>query len=70
MDGPSGLNAVWSSGPNSAFAVGTNKIVHFDGSTWQPMNLPISVKFYGVWGSSDEDVFAVGEGGVILHFGP
>ena len=70
MDGPSGLNAVWSSGPNSAFAVGTNKIVHFDGSTWQPMNLPISVKFYGVWGTSDQNVFAVGEGGTILRFGP
>ena len=41
-----------------------------DGSlcVWNPMSSGTSVTLFSVWGSSDTDVFAVGEGGCILHY--
>jgi hypothetical protein len=48
-------------------------IFHYNGSSWSLMSLPATtgpVGLYGVWGSSATDVFAVGDGGTILHYGP
>ena len=35
---------------------------------WAPMSSPVNTPLEDVWGASVSDVFAVGEGGVILHF--
>jgi uncharacterized repeat protein (TIGR01451 family) len=43
-------------------------IVHYDGTTWSAMTSPPSDHLYGVWGSSSNDVFAVGRYGLILHY--
>ena len=33
-----------------------------------PPNLISSFRLYGIWGVSTDDVFAVGEGGTVLHY--
>ncbi len=43
-------------------------IVPYDGSNWSSMSSGVSVELYEVWGSSSNDVFAVGQGVAILHY--
>jgi photosystem II stability/assembly factor-like uncharacterized protein len=38
------------------------------GESWRPENSRGTQTLYGVWGSSPSDIFAVGEGGTILHY--
>ena len=35
---------------------------------WTPMESGTTLELRGVWGSSATDVFAVGVGGIILHY--
>jgi hypothetical protein len=42
-------------------------ITNFDGSRWTSPNLVTSYQLRDLWGTSAEDLFAVGERGVILH---
>ena len=42
-------------------------VVSADGWGWQNPH-PQANELYGVWGSSASDVFAVGDGGTILHY--
>jgi hypothetical protein len=79
-----GLNGVWGSSSTDVFAVGgwwadkgqilvATVILHYDGSSWSAMKVPIMsrpVGLFGVWGASGADVFAVGNSGTILHYGP
>jgi len=63
------LNAVWGSGPNDVFAVGSyGTILHYDGSEWQVMDSGTTRNLNGVWGSNGDNVFAVGSGGTILRY--
>ncbi|MCK5618476.1 MAG: hypothetical protein KAJ17_03710, partial [Candidatus Krumholzibacteria bacterium] len=39
-----------------------------DKSGWQPMNSGATEHLRGIWGSSANDVFAVGDAGTILHY--
>ena len=60
---------VWASGPDDAFAVGSEgTIVHYDGTAWTPMTSGVDDHLFGVWGSGPSDVFAVGDQGIILHY--
>ncbi|MFO0611132.1 MAG: hypothetical protein U0414_00995 [Polyangiaceae bacterium] len=45
-------------------------VLHFDGATWVRETLPdppLHRALFKVWGRSDDDLFVVGEGGVIWH---
>lgn len=45
-------------------------VLHFDGSSWQSVALPGEAKnraLFKVWGTSSNDLFVVGEAGVIWH---
>jgi hypothetical protein len=79
---PSGTDAtlfgVWAAAPNDAWAVGgtpdqpsgTNDVLlHWDGAAWSREVLPEPQKtaFFKVWGSSANDLYVVGEAGVIWH---
>jgi hypothetical protein len=68
----SNLNAVWSAGPgNPVFAVGDGgTIVAYAGAStgWQPQTSGTTNALKAVWGTSSSDVFAVGAGGIVLHF--
>ena len=59
------LNRVWGSAPN-LWAVGTS-IVHYDGMNWTASPNPTSGVLLGVWGSGPNDIWAVGQGGSIVH---
>jgi uncharacterized protein YjdB len=57
-----GLNAVWASGPNEAWAVGNGStVLRFNGTSWQGVFLGVSVHLTGIWGTGPSNVYAVGE---------
>ena len=78
------LQAIWGAEPNEVFAVGgegeerpypecpfdcTREVIYrFDGTQWQPMLWGTARPLNGVWGSTAEDVYAVGSEGTILHY--
>jgi hypothetical protein len=43
-------------------------MLHYDGGSWSAMASGTTNTFYGVWGSSGSDVYAVGYLGVIRHY--
>ena len=61
---------VWGSAPDNVFVVGVDGIHRYDGSTWsqEPTGMPTEPTLYAIWGSSINDIFAVGEAGVILRY--
>ena len=79
---PSGTTAtlygVWAAAPNDAWAVGgtpdqqdkpNDLLLHWDGAQWSPVALPVvkKVALFKVWGTTADDVYVVGEAGVIWH---
>ncbi len=57
----SNLYDIWGSNGKDIFAVGTNNtILHYDGSSWSTMLLYENVTHMGIWGSSENNVYAVG----------
>jgi hypothetical protein len=60
------LTGIWGDAANDVFTVGAGTILHYDGTTWTPMNPGTILRLEGVWGSAANDVFAVG--GVVLHY--
>jgi len=73
------LYGVWGTAPDDVWAVGgmpvgvagdKDVILHYDGSTWEPMPLTDGpgVALFKVWGSGRDDVYIVGQRGTILHW--
>ena len=70
------LQAVWGTSGSNVFAVGgpsatdlpgtTPVILHYDGISWNSQ--VAGQKLHGIKGSADDDIYAVGENGLILHF--
>ncbi len=72
------LFGVWAAAPDDAWAVGgtpdtpsasNDVVLHWDGVSWKPEAVPEPKKlaFFKVWGSSKDDLYVVGDGGVIWH---
>ncbi len=70
------LQGVWGSSASNVFAVGGAKenqtgsaiVQKFDGSTWSNILTYTSIpRFHDAWGTSDTNVYVVGEAGTILH---
>lgn len=52
------LTAVWGSGKNDVWAVGSNgTVVHWDGAAWTSIPLQVTNTFNTVWGSGPNDVW-------------
>ncbi|MDY6834696.1 MAG: hypothetical protein SVY53_07875 [Chloroflexota bacterium] len=68
------LEDVWGTSGTDVFALGhdwrlgTNVILHYDGSAWTPMQMDITEQLRGIWGSSPNNVFAAGLRSTILHY--
>lgn len=55
-----GLNAIWGSGPNDVWTVGTRgTILHGDGTTFAPIPSGTAEVFFAVWGTGKGDVWAI-----------
>jgi hypothetical protein len=72
------LFGVWAAAPNDAWAVGgvpdqpdqpNDVVLHWDGTSWKPETLPEQKKvaLFKVWGPSKDDVYIVGEAGLVWH---
>lgn len=61
------LTDIWGTPEGNLFAVGS-EVLRSGGSGWTRMSTPPVDMLLGVWGSSSRDVFAVGVGGVIIHY--
>jgi hypothetical protein len=64
--GTGSFTALWGGG-GQVFAAGTS-IVHANGGAFATTMTPLATTVRGLWGSAGDDVFAVGDGGVILHW--
>lgn len=75
------LHGIWGRSGSSVFAVGGAQrldgygdwvpfaaILHYDGATWTAMESSTTNTLRDVWGSSENNVFAVGDAGTILHY--
>ncbi len=63
-------NDLWGDDTGHLFAVCSNTILHFDGTSWSNETLPTPPDQWlrAIWGVSLSDIFVVGSEGVILHF--
>ncbi len=66
------LQGVWGSSEDDIFVVGYDGadgvIFHSDGIEWSRMTAPATGALYDVWGTSANNVFAVGTAGTILNY--
>ncbi|HEV8324016.1 MAG TPA: hypothetical protein VG389_20535 [Myxococcota bacterium] len=66
--------SVWGPGPDDIFFVGGNGVaarallLHYDGASWVRTTGVSDQVLWWVWGTSGQDVWAVGENGQALHF--
>lgn len=44
-------------------------IIHFDGNTWNPMQIPTAHQLSGIWGRSADDVYIAGDEGIFHYDG-
>ena len=65
-------SCVWAASSSNAFAAGgggyDGRFYHYDGSTWSSMTTGTTSYLSDIWGSSDTDIFAVGEAGTVCHY--
>jgi hypothetical protein len=63
---------IWGTSSHDIYAVASGTaIYHYDGSGWIGNVLPrVRSALYAVSGSAADNVFAVGERGAIVHYGP
>jgi hypothetical protein len=61
-----GCKRIWSSGPQNVYItesylnILTPHCLHYDGSAWSWLSLPLEFKPYAVWGSGADDFFMAG----------
>ncbi|MCP4348989.1 MAG: BACON domain-containing protein [Desulfobacterales bacterium] len=60
---------IWGASESNIFTVSAGSIYHYDGSNWSTMG-SFNAHEGGIWGSSGNNVFAVGRDGTILHYAP
>lgn len=61
---------VWAVGGMPGMETPDDVVLHFDGSAWTPVILPgtpLGRAHFKVWGQSSDDLFVVGEAGLIWH---
>jgi photosystem II stability/assembly factor-like uncharacterized protein len=72
------LFGVWGASPDDVWAVGgspgsfgaNDVLLHYDGATWTLVPPPeaLGAAYFKVWGTAKNDVFVVGQAGLILHY--
>lgn len=68
IDARNALTAIWGSGEDDVWAVGSSgTIVHWNGSDWQTIPSGTKQTLRGVWGSGPTDVWIVSTPALVLH---
>jgi hypothetical protein len=62
-----GLLDVWGFSTSDIHAVGHGATAHFDGAAWTTTPAPVTSALRAVWGAAPDDLWAVGDDGVVLH---
>jgi len=75
------LWGVWGAAPDDVWAVGGTArrpggvptVIHFDGERWSRVETPTPMRenvfaYFKVWGSGPDDVYVVGDAGIVLHW--
>lgn len=61
-------HGIWTSPAGRMYVVGEGtRIRHFDGTGWSDMGPDFAPVLRSIWGTSDDNVYAVGDNGLILH---
>lgn len=84
VESPTGqdLWGVWGAAPDDVYAVGgtarmasiaTPTILHYDGAAWSVVDHGALMRddvdaFFKVWGSGPDDVYVVGDKGIVMHW--
>jgi hypothetical protein len=79
MPGAPSRHGIWGSAANDIFVLGftgsvvkggssANRILRFDGTRCEKIDVGVSSRLRDLWGTSPYDLFAVGDGGIIVHF--
>ena len=42
-------------------------VLHFDGSNWLPLAVPVTSAFRAIFGTAAQNVYVVGDNGVVLQ---
>ena len=66
-DGGEAFDDVWGADPQSVWAVGLGRVLHFDGSEWSDRTHPDMIHTRGVWGADAQNVWFADQSGV-FHF--
>ncbi len=62
------FTAIWGSGPNDVWAVGSGgSILHYDGKTWVKTPSGVVNTLYAIWGSGPNDIWVVSDTTTVLH---
>ena len=68
IDARHALIAIWGSGKDDVWAVGSSgTIVHWDGSAWKTIPSGTKQTLRGIWGSGPNDVWIVSSPALVLH---
>lgn len=65
------IHAVWAASAHDVFAVSDGAVLHYDGNYWRAMDAGecgCASSLFALWGSSGNDVYAVGSTGTVLHW--
>jgi hypothetical protein len=65
---PDSRRGISGTSTNDVWAVGLFYILHWNGSAWTRLTAEESTILNAVWAGSSTDVWAVGEGGTVLHW--
>jgi hypothetical protein len=63
------FSGIWMNSPADGWAITGNSVAHWNGSAWSIAATPTpSTYLYAIHGTADNDVWAVGYGGVVIHW--
>ncbi len=61
------VHEAWASSPTDIYVIGDEGLAHYDGRTLEIADAP-PYNYSDIWGTAENAVFAVGEGGTIVEF--
>lgn len=62
------VEGVWGTSADNVFAAAGSHVLRYDGNRWRSVFQDHASLLMGVWGSSDQDVYVVGNAARVLHY--